>query len=276
MSATTPFHVDRPQLSASDLTAINLLARWLALDDISGQPQRDAGLLILAGNAVVPVIEGAIALAMAREIPLLITGGIGHSTRYLATALACHPRWQGMVTHERSEAEMIGAMARHCGLADRLIWLETAARHSGENAAFSQSYLAQRRLSPASVILVQDPLMQRRTHATFIHQWRHDRHAPLFINWPVYRPQLQAGAEPFGPDAPMGLWPRARFLSLLMGEIPRLRNDRQGYGPLGQGFIGEHPIPAEIEHAWQQLRQRPQPLEGAGERTLGGAPALGE
>jgi hypothetical protein len=33
-----------------------------------------------------------------------------------------------------------------------------------------------------------------------------------------------------------------RFISLLMGEVQRLRNDEQGYGPRGKGFFAEGSI----------------------------------
>ncbi len=34
-----------------------------------------------------------------------------------------------------------------------------------------------------------------------------------------------------------GLWPVERYLSLLTGELPRLRDDSDGYGPRGRDFI---------------------------------------
>lgn len=49
-----------------------------------------------------------------------------------------------------------------------------------------------------------------------------------------------------------GVWDVSRFISLLLGEIPRLRDDTMGYGPNGKGFIDHVDIPAEVEdaHAW--------------------------
>jgi hypothetical protein len=35
-----------------------------------------------------------------------------------------------------------------------------------------------------------------------------------------------------------------RFISLLMGEVQRLRNDEQGYGPRGKGFFAEVILPS--------------------------------
>jgi hypothetical protein len=41
----------------------------------------------------------------------------------------------------------------------------------------------------------------------------------------------------------------ARYISLLMGEVPRLRNDKLGYGPKGMGFIDACEVPTDAENA---------------------------
>lgn len=50
------------------------------------------------------------------------------------------------------------------------------------------------------------------------------------------------------------LWDDQRFYDLLMGEIPRLRDDGNGYGPKGRGFIAHVDIPDDVEAAWTRLR----------------------
>lgn len=52
-----------------------------------------------------------------------------------------------------------------------------------------------------------------------------------------------------------GVWEVDRFISLLLGEIPRLRDDANGYGPAGKGFIDHVDIPEEVEGAWTRLSQ---------------------
>jgi hypothetical protein len=44
-----------------------------------------------------------------------------------------------------------------------------------------------------------------------------------------------------------------RFVSLVMGEIPRLRNDENGYGPNGRGYIVAVDIPPAVEAAYDRL-----------------------
>lgn len=46
------------------------------------------------------------------------------------------------------------------------------------------------------------------------------------------------------------MWPMKRYLELVMGEIPRMRDDSNGYGPRGKGIIPHVDIPAEVEQAY--------------------------
>ena len=45
-----------------------------------------------------------------------------------------------------------------------------------------------------------------------------------------------------------------RYLALILGELPRLADNPQGYGPQGKGFIAHVDIPPYIAQAWQTLR----------------------
>lgn len=70
----TPF----PTLSTATIDAINVIGQWLAQDDFSGEMPYQADCVILAGNAVMPTIDAACKIARDQQIPLLISGGIGH------------------------------------------------------------------------------------------------------------------------------------------------------------------------------------------------------
>lgn len=82
---------------------------------------------------------------------------------------------------------------------------------------------------------------------------------PQFLCCPTFVPQLKrtGAGDGWVYDVPgaagSGLWSIPRFLGLLMGEIPRLRDDERGYGPAGKGFIAHVDIPADVEDAWRQL-----------------------
>jgi len=45
------------------------------------------------------------------------------------------------------------------------------------------------------------------------------------------------------------------FISLLLGEIPRLADNSEGYGPKGKDFIVHVDIPAEVWQAFEYLKQ---------------------
>jgi hypothetical protein len=74
---------------------------------------------------------------------------------------------------------------------------------------------------------------------------------------PAAAAQGQAGhADPANLSEVQGVWGVERFLSLLLGEIPRLRDAPGGYGPRGSGFIDHVDIPEEVETAWAWLAGR--------------------
>ena len=50
------------------------------------------------------------------------------------------------------------------------------------------------------------------------------------------------------------MWNIDRYVNLLMGEIPRLTDDENGYGPKGKGYISHVEIPAEVQEAFQKLK----------------------
>lgn len=43
-----------------------------------------------------------------------------------------------------------------------------------------------------------------------------------------------------------GMWDIDRYVNLLMGEIPRLADDADGYGPRGKNFIAHVDVPTEV------------------------------
>ncbi|QWA10851.1 YdcF family protein [Sodalis ligni] len=241
------------------ITAVNIIAAWLAVDDLSAQLAHTcADIIILAGNAVLATIDGACTLANKYGIPLVITGGIGHSTSFLETAVAQHPRYRVINTRACPEANILHDIATTFRkVPSEQIYLENATKNTGEKALCSRALLEKLSLTPKNVILIQEPLLQRRTDATFQQTWLDSTHKPTFTKWPTYIPRLTNTIDGvgFAGDDRDELWPVNRFLSLLIGEVPRLRDDKQGYGPKGKNYIGHLDIPDAIEEAWQKLMQ---------------------
>lgn len=246
-----------PRLTDASLAAINTTGQWLAQDDFCGGAVCPADCVVLAGNAVIPTIDAACQIAHEQQIPLLITGGIGHSTTFLYTAIARHSRYHTIQTAGRAEAAILADIARQFWhIPAKNIWVEDQSTNCGENARFSAQILAQRAEPINTAIVVQDPTMQRRTVATFRRVTRDDPDAPRWLSYPGFTPVLcnqQDGVRFAG--MPEGVWTVERYLALVVGEIPRLRNDETGYGPRGRDFIVPVDFPADVEAAWQTLQR---------------------
>ena len=129
---------------------------------------------------------------------------------------------------------MIAAYLRHVHDIDDVL-LETASTNCGNNVTRARDLAVRHDLDVHTVALVQDPTMQRRMDAVFRLVWPD----AVAINCPA----------PDGRD----IWPRDRWSSLVMGEVPRLRDDSEGYGPRGRGFLAHVDVPAEVEIAYTNL-----------------------
>lgn len=259
-----------PSELASD---VNAIARFLAKQDVAAADWRSAGidLAILAGNETLHSVQTAAELvAGGFRGELLISGGIGHATPRLEAAIRNHPRFRDVETANRSEAEMMASiLTRHLGVPDRQLLVEARSSNAGENALFSWRRLTEARLVPTKVMLIQDPLMQRRLQATFQKSWAPFTDA-VFLSCAPFVPSVEFvdGAmivhTPDGTEA----WPPDRFVSMLLGEMLRLRDDERGYGPNGKNFIVSVRIPPEIEQANSRVtaafdgKDRARPVRG--------------
>jgi len=258
----------------------NTIARYLAMRDVAeltpdallgaiGVPKVE--LLIVLGNSV-PFITEQAAWACRSGVAerLMIAGGIGHATPHLVGALARHPVYGSIPTNGRSEAEMLrDIVVRFAGLREEDIILETLSTNCGNNASFALRTLRSQRLPmPRSILLMQDPTMQRRTDASFRKAWSDAGETAAFVNFAAFVPELAAV-----PGAPDGIairavgaadvaerlggagspWELERYRSLVMGEVPRLRDDEYGYGPRGRGYIVHVDVPADVLAAFDAL-----------------------
>ena len=51
-----------------------------------------------------------------------------------------------------------------------------------------------------------------------------------------------------------GMWEMGHYIDLLMGEIPRLTDDENGYGPRGKDFIAHVDVPENVRQAFEELQ----------------------
>ena len=214
---------------------LNVLAQFLARQDTA---PLQGELLILVGSAVLSTVTTAAEVLGSGCVErILIAGGVGHSTPALYKNVRRLPELADIEVDGRSEAEILADILvyRHGVDRERLI-VENRSTNCGANAWESKRVLTTLGYAPATMILVQDPTMQRRTHASYERAWRGENgwrfvsHAPFV---PLVLP---------GPKLAQDEWPFDRFVSLVLGEIPRLRD----YGPAGSDFIEHVDIPAEV------------------------------
>lgn len=235
---------------------LNTLADWLSVDDFSDRLESRHDLLILAGHAIIPNIFGALHFASQAAIPLLLSGGIGHSTPLLRQAIQRLSLIDIHRQDDRSEAELIAVIATDIfHIPQTQILTETRSTNCGQNADLSRDLLLASHKKITSAILVQDPLMQRRTFESFSWSWRQKQLACTFTSWPVFKPRLMMtrnGLQIIGAQM-SGLWSTERYIAMILGEMRRLCDDASGYGPQGSGFIGHVHIPDPIMAAWHRL-----------------------
>jgi len=219
-------------LTAEDVDGhLDTIAAWLALED----PEPDhVDVLLLFGGSLPDAWDAAAGLVLDGRVgTLVLVGGAGHTTDVLRDLLGDRTG--------SSEAALMAAYlrARH-GLRDWLV--EPESTNCGDNVVRGRDVVLGHGLTPGSVGLVQDPTMQRRMDAVCRLVWPEVR--------PVNRPGPRAGGR--------YRWPRDRWVSLVMGEVPRLRDDAEGYGPRGRGFLVPVEVPDEVETAYAAvLREHP-------------------
>ena len=248
---------------------LNTVAAFLAENDFPGNQvtveslraalgAAPADVLVLLGNSVLGVSERAFtAMQEGAANHLLIAGGRGHSTHFLCESLSRHPTYNSIATENRAEAELLAEMAvRFHGIDPGKIVLETESSNCGENAQFTLRKLLEYNLG--SILLVQDPTMQRRSCASFRKAWQ-DAGLRLSIgNWPTFVPRVrvESGAISFEGSKLCGIWPMERFVSLVLGEVPRLLDNERGYGPEGRGYIVHVDVPQEVLAAHERLASK--------------------
>lgn len=141
---------------------------------------------------------------------------------------------------------------------------ETRSTNSGDNITFLFRLLRGHGIKPKALLLIQDATMQRRPGAVVRHQEPQVR----IVNYAAHRTRVvvraTAGGQPASPDSvldsliyadePSGMWDIDRYLTLLMGEIPRLTDAPGGYGPHGANLIARADIPENVTAAFDALK----------------------
>ena len=123
---------------------------------------------------------------------------------------------------------------------------------SGNNITYLLDLLKENNISFNSIILSQDASMQRRM-AAGLKKYINDN--VTIINYATYCAKvLNQNDELVYEEDLHGMWPINRDVNLLMGEIPRLSDDANGYGPNGKNYIAHVDIPENVKIAFEELK----------------------
>lgn len=238
---------------------INTLGRFCGARDVesltrAGLRERfgfeQADVLALFGGSII-VGADVLAQAMRENVAAhyVIVGGEGHTTETLRRVV--HARRPEIETTGLPEAEVF---SRYMKAVYNLTpdHLETRSTNCGNNITNLLALLARAEIGAQRVILCQDATMQRRMDAGL------RKYAPdsAIVNYATYRATVEACGGRLVYDAPIdGMWTIERYVNLLMGEIPRLRDDENGYGPRGRGYIAHTDVPDAVEEAFSGLQE---------------------
>ena len=236
----------------------NRIAAYLARRDIASLspavvPRAD--VLVLCGSAVLASIGiAATAFQVGLADRLLVSGGIGHSTPHLRQAVRENPRYGDVPTDARPESAIIAEILRtHHAVPDAAILIEDESTNCGENAEFSVDLLKLTPLKLRSILLLQDPTMQRRTHECFRRSLR-DAAGVRVLSYAPFVPTVpDHDARNVHDGDGRTVWSMRRFTALILGEMCRLHDDDHGYGPRGANFIDHVDIPSDVMDAFQRL-----------------------
>jgi hypothetical protein len=225
--------------------SINTLVRFCARRDVPELTPAALGgmadVAILFGGSI---LAGADVFAAAMRAGVatryMIVGGQGHTTDMLRRVL--HER-TGRHDAAATEAALFDRyLRRRYGLAVDL--LEEASTNCGNNVTNALALLRAEGIAHDRLVLVQDATMQQRMDAGFR---LHGAPATRIVNFAAHRTFVDEALAYV--DPPAGMWPLDRYVSLLLGEVPRLTDDADGYGPNGRGFIAHVEVPAEVRSA---------------------------
>jgi hypothetical protein len=236
----------RPAETDPVARSINTLVGFCARRDVARLRPRSADVAILFGGSILAgadVFAGAMRAGVAERY--LIVGGEGHTTDALRAVLG---DVLGAGPGARTEAALFERyLRRRYGLAPDL--LEHESTNCGNNVTNALGLLRAENVPHRRIVLVQDATMQQRMDAGFR---RHAAPGTQLINFAAHRTLVDDARQYV--DPPAGMWSFDRYVTLLMGEIPRLTDDADGYGPAGRGFIARVDVPSAVREALDQLK----------------------
>ena len=231
---------------ASDLNCVN---QFLALDTFDESLHYD--MILVLGNAVADVaLKGYELYRKGYSDYFMIAGGRGHTTDILESELDFLPHH---LNETKSEGYLLKKYIESIYGHDNTILLEEASTNCGENIFFTFEIIRQNQLKIENILLCHDPLMQRRIDATAKKQFPNIH----FHNYASFIPEvLYEDGNLCLVDKVKHQWTMERYLSLMLGEMKRLIDNSDGYGPNGKGYIVHIDIPILVYESYQNILKK--------------------
>lgn len=241
---------------------LNILVDFLAKRDIDKLTAKaleekykisQVDLLILFGGCIP---EGCEVFYTAYENNFaknyMMVGGVGHTTNILRDKMQSVLLDYDVVN--KSEAEiMMMYLKQKYSMQD--VILETKSTNCGNNVINALGLIEKLKLNVKSIAFIQDATMQYRMEAGFKKYVKDEIKLINFAGYKAYftikNDEIVIEDNDF-----WGIWDKYKYIELLMGEIPRLKDDINGYGPNGKDFIAHVDIPLKVEKAFNDLKNQ--------------------
>lgn len=201
------------------------------------------GSILTGGDVLAKAINDGIAKTY------VIVGGVGHTTESLRQIV--HGEYPNIETRDLPEAKIFQSYIRNVYKCEA-DYLETQSTNCGNNIIYFLNLLREKGICFKSIILSQDATMQNRMDAGLRKYISEDT---MIINYATYSAKVfDTGIELAYTKNIHGMWSVERYVNLLMGEIPRLSDDPNGYGPKGKNYIAHVDIPENVKTAFEELK----------------------
>lgn len=229
-----------------ELTAFELMKKY-------GVEKAD--VMVLFGGSILAggdILGNAMKNDVAKKY--VIVGGRGHTTASLEEQFyKLYPDSdKNSILSEISEAEIFRNYLKH-KYNLQPDFLEIHSTNCGNNITNLLKLLKEKNITFKNTIISQDATMQLRMEATLK---KYLSENIKIINFATYSAKVCVKDEKlcFENDI-FGMWGIDRYITLLMGEIARLTDDENGYGPKGAGYTAHIDIPEDVKNAFFVLKQ---------------------
>lgn len=237
---------------------VNILGAFCGKRDLNTLTQTElkdkygitqADVMVLFGGSIIcggDILAEAILNKVSKKY--VIVGGSGHTTE--ALRMKINALFPEMKTSNLPEAELFQCYLK-IKYNLRADFLECKSTNCGNNISCLLDLLHENKIECKTIIISQDATMQRRMEACL-----RKSSDMTIISYATYRATVvnDNGVLKFSDDI-LGMWSIDRYINLLMGDIARMNDDENGYGPKGKNFISHVDIPDEVMNAYLELKQ---------------------